>query len=71
MRNLKRTNKILFHVLLMIFRELYEVKEEMSFMKKLIIGILLIVGFTGIPSLETDTLNRFNPGRLQVINYLP
>lgn len=40
-------------------------------MKKLIIGILLIVGFTGIPSLETDTLNRFNSGRLQVINYLP
>ncbi|MBP2021672.1 hypothetical protein J2Z44_001468 [Clostridium punense] len=43
----------------------------MSFMKKLIIGLLLIVGFAGIPSLEPDTLNRFNTGRLQVMNYMP
>lgn len=36
-------------------------------MKKLIISTLLIVSFLAIPSLEVDTLNKFNLGRLEVI----
>jgi hypothetical protein len=36
-------------------------------MKKFIIGVILILNFLSIPVLEVDTLNRFNPGRLEVI----
>ncbi|MEG0773102.1 hypothetical protein [Clostridium sp.] len=40
-------------------------------MSKMLIGVLLIVGFITIPSLESDTLNRFDSGCLQVNNYMP
>jgi len=68
MTSLKKANKkMIFYTCFLLQWVKYGVKEEMSIMKKFIIGVILILNFLSIPVLEVDTLNRFNPGRLEVI----